>query len=366
MPRKVISEVKITKTKDLDEEDEDFDEFENLIDPPSNPGNNPYADQQPTVEEGLIAIQILRSIFRIHGIMNKNDLEALRLVEQACLKLQNSDHHQNSSVDVYDNNGGLNNEIVVDPMKMVKIEFNESANDSSEMESSNTDYYNNKKLFGNLNSTNCCCQICGKNFTRKSDLKRHVDSVHRGIINFRCESCHKNFKRKSDLKRHTETIHRGSISFPCQSCGKNFSRKRDLKRHTELIHEGSINFQCQICGKNYTRKSDLKRHTDAAHEGENVAYDETFQNDDHDEDIKSNHLLLPSSEGFLNTTNDFENVHEGLKVELVEQQEPCLSPKISCVNGVHKVPKSKLIRCESRDKNFRTKRNLNKHKCMSK
>ena len=45
MPRKIISEVKITKTKDLDEEDDDFDEFENLIDPPSNPGNNPYADQ---------------------------------------------------------------------------------------------------------------------------------------------------------------------------------------------------------------------------------------------------------------------------------------------------------------------------------
>ena len=194
MPRKVISEVKVTKTKE--DEDHDFDEFENLItNSQSNPGDNPYAEQQPTVEEGLIAIQILRSLFRIRG-MNKNVLEALQKVEQACLKLQNSSDHQVSNV--YDNSSEI-----VDPMKVVKIEFNESANDSSEMES---DYY---KKFGNMNSTtNCCCQICGKNFTRKSDLKRHVDSVHRGIINFRCESCHKNFKRKSDLKRHTETIHR--------------------------------------------------------------------------------------------------------------------------------------------------------------
>ena len=274
------------------------------------------------------------------------------------MKLQNYDHQQSN---VYDN-GGHHNEIV-DPMKMVKIEFNESSanNDSSEIMES--DYY---KKFGNMNSsTNCCCQICGKHFTRKSDLKRHVDSVHRGIINFRCESCHKNFKRKSDLKRHTETIHRGSISFPCESCGKNFSRKRDLKRHTELIHEGSINFQCQFCGKNYTRKSDLKRHTDAVHEGEDFR-SEAFRND---QEIISNHLLLPSSAGFLNT-NDFENVHEELKVEVEEQQqEHCAKSPPSpapCKNGVHKGPKSKLIRCESCDKNFRTKRNLNKHKCMSK
>ena len=160
---------------------------------------------------------------------------------------------------------------------------------------------------------------------------------------------------------------RGSISFPCESCGKIFSRKRDLKRHTELIHEGSINFQCRFCGKNYTRKSDLKRHTDAVHEGENYE-SETYQNDVQEE--ISNHLLLPSSAGFLNSTNDFENVHEGLKVEVLEQEENCAkSPSPSPTpskNGVHKGPKSKLIRCESCDKNYRTRRNLNKHKCLSK
>lgn len=60
---------------------------------------------------------------------------------------------------------------------------------------------NQRKIEG----TKWNCTICGKNFTRKINLKGHMDS-HNGNKPFECPECGKAFTRKNDMVRH-QKIH---------------------------------------------------------------------------------------------------------------------------------------------------------------
>ena len=51
------------------------------------------------------------------------------------------------------------------------------------------------------------CEKCGKQFTRRADLKRH--SVGRSVDDsvkavFQCRSCHEDFTRSDALERHSK------------------------------------------------------------------------------------------------------------------------------------------------------------------
>jgi uncharacterized Zn-finger protein len=53
-----------------------------------------------------------------------------------------------------------------------------------------------------------------------------------------CDECEVDFTRKSDAKRHRETVHRSDGEFVCEKCrNKRFSRKDALQRHMKLKHE---------------------------------------------------------------------------------------------------------------------------------
>ena len=45
------------------------------------------------------------------------------------------------------------------------------------------------------------CQVCNKAFTLKSNLKKHIASVHEGKT-FKCNICTSNFTQKSLKKAH--------------------------------------------------------------------------------------------------------------------------------------------------------------------
>ncbi|KAL4872877.1 hypothetical protein BDV12DRAFT_127370 [Aspergillus spectabilis] len=76
------------------------------------------------------------------------------------------------------------------------------------------------------------CTICGARFTRRSNcrehMKRHDPS---GRKSFPCEECGKILGRKTDLKRHIDSVHRGIRKFGCDQCGARFSRHDTLARH---------------------------------------------------------------------------------------------------------------------------------------
>ncbi|XP_075118250.1 uncharacterized protein LOC142189485 [Leptodactylus fuscus] len=101
------------------------------------------------------------------------------------------------------------------------------------------------------------CPECGKYFTHKSDVVRHMTS-HTGEKPFSCSECEKSFGRRSNLLRHLET-HTGEKPFLCTDCGKCFNRNSDLVRH-QRTHTGEKPFPCSECGRCFAQSSALVNH----------------------------------------------------------------------------------------------------------
>ena len=69
-----------------------------------------------------------------------------------------------------------------------------------------------------------------------------------------CNECGAAFYWKSNLNRHIESVHEERKSFKCADCGKAFSHKHTLNGHIESVHEGKKPFKCNICDASFTSK----------------------------------------------------------------------------------------------------------------
>ena len=69
-------------------------------------------------------------------------------------------------------------------------------------------------------------------------------------------------KEFSTARRKTQAIPKLS-QFVCRKCGRIFSRKDNLKRHITNIHRNPR--ACTICGKRFRSNPSLKKHQDFAH-----------------------------------------------------------------------------------------------------
>ncbi|XP_039608478.1 gastrula zinc finger protein XlCGF57.1-like [Polypterus senegalus] len=130
-----------------------------------------------------------------------------------------------------------------------------------------------------------CCLECGKQFTQKGDLNKHM-RVHTGEKPYCCHECGKSFSTRSDLDRHRRThtgekphccsecdksfscinylqkhrkIHTGKKTYCCPECGKSFSSRRSLQNH-RIIHTGEKPHCCHECGKSFLRRNSLQSH----------------------------------------------------------------------------------------------------------
>lgn len=100
------------------------------------------------------------------------------------------------------------------------------------------------------------CKKCGRGYTRKTSLHRHMKTAHSFERNFACKLCSYRGKTKDDLTTHAK-IH--SKAYVCDFCSKKFSRSTHLKEHREL-HINPEVFQCNVCYHNNRSKRSLIIH----------------------------------------------------------------------------------------------------------
>ncbi|MEW8547420.1 MAG: C2H2-type zinc finger protein [Candidatus Thiodiazotropha sp.] len=77
------------------------------------------------------------------------------------------------------------------------------------------------------------CTICQKVFQTRSGLIKH-ELAHK--VTFKCQLCGKQYRRKSSLKIHENTIHRHDkkeTQFTCSVCHKTFLMAKDLRLHAK-------------------------------------------------------------------------------------------------------------------------------------
>ncbi|XP_072320029.1 uncharacterized protein [Eucyclogobius newberryi] len=110
------------------------------------------------------------------------------------------------------------------------------------------------------------CSECGKTFTDKLYLKRHMVR-HTGRRPFQCSVCKKRFTQNAHLRKHMR-CHTGEKPFNCPVCDAPFSLKQNLHRHM-TSHSGAKSFSCPICKKGFTQKCHLSRHM-SIHLGEKL------------------------------------------------------------------------------------------------
>ena len=71
-----------------------------------------------------------------------------------------------------------------------------------------------------MTSAGFLCNECGKSFTSKKNLNRHV-GIHRKN-DFTCEKCAKQFNREDNLKKHLMKCNpKIPVSLTCEKCLKN-------------------------------------------------------------------------------------------------------------------------------------------------
>ena len=82
------------------------------------------------------------------------------------------------------------------------------------------------------------CRVCGKLFKRSYNWKSHMETH--------------NPERKYP--------HPCNAMVGNQPCSKKFQRKTDLDRHVDSVHLKARNHQCSLCGNRFARRDTLRRH----------------------------------------------------------------------------------------------------------
>ena len=111
------------------------------------------------------------------------------------------------------------------------------------------------------------CFICDHVTTGPKLLELHIAKVHEGKKPFSCEKCDKGFSKKFNLKEHVQSVHEGR-KLLCETCGKGFVNRDSLRNHIDHIHnkfKRKSQHLCNICGKDYSKKWALDQHMGSIH-----------------------------------------------------------------------------------------------------
>lgn len=77
------------------------------------------------------------------------------------------------------------------------------------------------------------CEICSRTFKEKSKLKAHKE-IHTTERNVSCPTCGKAFKTAACLRSH-KRVHNPTV-IECDFCGKTYTQKPELIKHINFVH----------------------------------------------------------------------------------------------------------------------------------
>ena len=122
----------------------------------------------------------------------------------------------------------------------------------------------------NINPTWLTCRKCRgvenreiKNCNIKTEPTKTKEIVTKQIKRVnekqnKCKICEYSSSCKSDLKKHVELLHKGILPHKCPLCNYSCAKNNTLTRHVESVHEGKKPFTYTICTQGYSNNSDLK------------------------------------------------------------------------------------------------------------
>lgn len=108
------------------------------------------------------------------------------------------------------------------------------------------------------------CEICTRTFKEKSKLKSHRE-IHTDQRNVICPTCGKAFKTAACLRSH-KRVHNPQYMF-CDLCGKSYTQKPELAKHIKFVHYQIREHFCETCGAGFGSKGHLSTHM-LTHQGQ--------------------------------------------------------------------------------------------------
>jgi len=226
------------------------------------------------------------------------------------------------------------------------------------------------------------CPNCGKLFSNKSNLRRHLRNKKCPNLKpekpiepdpentelpkvYACEFCNKIFKNSWNLKEHVDnevcTKQVVQKAFPCRFCNKSYTMEKNLLMHVKLKHAGKkeVRSVCKICFNTFSTKVSLTRHIENVHEnnlGSGLMDTDSISASSSRtkiENSKSSSSILdtPSRDSAINLESDDESSdlskHE-------EKENKNFEIESNCVDFLQH-------QCSNCQMTFKTLGNLNKH-----
>ena len=112
-----------------------------------------------------------------------------------------------------------------------------------------------------------------------------------------CDFCGKIFSQKCNLRRHIYTIHEGHKDFKCSFCGRPFAQAGDLRKHIRTVHQGIKNYKCQFCGSAFSEAGSLKKHINSFHGDNNTQ--NVITTSGMMKDLDDNEIITPQNNGSI-------------------------------------------------------------------
>ena len=114
------------------------------------------------------------------------------------------------------------------------------------------------------------CPLC-KAIFEKSNLKRHLSTVHEGKKDHKCDYCGKEYFEKKRLNHHIKREHDKIRDEKCNQCEKLFFSKELVQKHIRNFHK---HFSCHLCDESFPTNAYLVEHSNMKHRKE-VVHDAT-------------------------------------------------------------------------------------------